>query len=351
MRILAWHVHGGWMDAFVRGGHDYLLPMAAGRGSGLGGTGLPWPTSVHEVPPGSLRDEQIDLAVLQRPEDLAEAERLTGRRLGRDLPALYVEHNTPKEGVPNQIHPLADRCDIPIVHVTHFNRLMWDSGSAPTVVIEHGIPDPGPLYSGERPHLGFVINEPIRRWRVTGTDLLPRFAEAAPLEAFGMSIAHLPERIGLDERRLILRGNLATPRLHERLAGCRVYLHPLRWTSLGLSLLEAMHLAMPVVVLATTEAPRAVPPEAGAISADVDELVRVARRLVDDPDEARSRGQIAREIALERYSLRAFLERWDELIEDTVATGGRRRIIRPPQFRRPHNADSVGAGEREGTFR
>ena len=36
----------------------------------------------------------------------------------------------------------------------------------------------------------------------------------------------------------------------------RLYLHPVRWTSLGLSLLEAMHLGMPVVALATTEVPR-----------------------------------------------------------------------------------------------
>lgn len=30
----------------------------------------------------------------------------------------------------------------------------------------------------------------------------------------------------------------------------RVYLHTARWTSLGLSLLEAMHLGMPVVAVA-----------------------------------------------------------------------------------------------------
>jgi glycosyltransferase involved in cell wall biosynthesis len=33
----------------------------------------------------------------------------------------------------------------------------------------------------------------------------------------------------------------------------RVYLHPVRWTSLGLSLIEAMHLGMPVAGLAARE--------------------------------------------------------------------------------------------------
>ena len=46
---------------------------------------------------------------------------------------------------------------------------------APTTVVEHGVPDPGPLYSGELARIGVVINEPVRRWRATGTDLLPAF--------------------------------------------------------------------------------------------------------------------------------------------------------------------------------
>jgi glycosyltransferase involved in cell wall biosynthesis len=99
---------------------------------------------------------------------------------------------------------------------------------------------------------------------------------------------------------------------------CRVYLHPFRWTSLGLALLEAMHLGMPAVALATTEAIRALPPEAGAISTDVDELVRTARVLIDDPQEARRRGDIAREVALDRYGLQAFLAAWDVLLGDVT---------------------------------
>ncbi|MDQ0028583.1 glycosyltransferase [Arthrobacter bambusae] len=320
MRLLLWHVHGSWTDAFVRGRHEYLLPVLPEGGAwGLGRADRPWPDSVREVSLASLEADSIDAVVLQRPEEIAEVSRVLGVRPGPELPAIYVEHNTPKGNVPFARHPLAEQRDIPIAHVTHFNELFWDNGLARTLVIEHGIPDPGYLYSGDQAELGVVVNEPVRRGRVTGTDLLPRFASVAPLRVFGMRAAELPEATGIGPSRLTVRGDLPTAGLHAELARCRAYLHPMRWTSLGLSLLEAMHLGMPVLALATTEAGRAVPPEAGAISTDVDELRRCARMLVDEPEEARRRGLAAREAVLKRYGLARFLADWDAALT-AVAT-------------------------------
>ncbi len=326
MKVFLWHVHGGWTDAFVRGGHDYLLPaMSDGGPWGLGRGGRNWPANVREVDPAGLRQAEVDVVVLQRPEEITVCEELLGRRPGRDVRAVYLEHNTPKGNVPTSLHPLADRSDIPVVHVTHFNDLFWDTGSAATVVIEHGIVDPGYLYTGELPHLGVVINEPVRRWRVTGTDLLPAFAGIAPLEVFGMGTDGLPGPLGLGPADLMIRGDVPTARLHRELSRCRVYLHPLRWTSLGLALLEAMQLGMPVLALASTEAARAVPPEAGAVSTNVHDLHRAASALIHDPEEARRRGRIAREVALERYSLAGFLAAWDRVLADvTLPSAGRR---------------------------
>ena len=66
------------------------------------------------------------------------------------MPAIYVEHNTPR-GPPaaNSRHPMADRDDLLLIHVTHFNDLFWDAGATPTAVVEHGIVDPGYRYTGE----------------------------------------------------------------------------------------------------------------------------------------------------------------------------------------------------------
>jgi hypothetical protein len=319
MRILIWHVHGGWMDSFVQGPHDYLLPSTTERdGWGLGRGGRAWPIRAQEVAPEALRDRRPDVVVLQRPDEVAEATRLLGAVPGVDVPALYLEHNTPRQHAATSVHPMADQRDIPIVHVTHFNQLFWDNGIAPTTVIEHGIVDPGARYSGELDALAAVINEPVRRGRVTGTDLLARFTDLAPVHVFGMATDGLQHAVA--DGSVVPSGDLPPDQLHTQLARRRAYLHPVRWTSLGLSLLEAMYLGMPVLALATTEVVRAVPPGTGVTSTDPDDLRSAAADLLGDPERARQLGAAAREHVRQAYSLENFLERWNTVLDDTVAT-------------------------------
>lgn len=311
MRILLWNVHGGYSDSLLSGGHDYLYLPAGSYGSG-GPPNLhrPSPGTVTVVSAEELRDDPPDLVLLQRLEELTWAAEL-GLRPGVDVPAVFCEHNTPHDGVPSSPHPLADRPELTVVHVTHFNSLVWDTGSTPTAVVEHGVADPGLRFTGELAHLAFVVNEPVRRWRTTGTDLLTRFA-AHPVDAFGIDADLLPAALrGCPQ--VSYAGNLSPEELYEAVAKRRVYLHLNRWTSLGLSLIQAMMLGLPVVVLDTTEASRAVPPEAGALSSSLDVLVAAAGRLRHDRDEAAARGLIGRAAALERYGIERFVADWDRL--------------------------------------
>ncbi|TDB71461.1 glycosyltransferase, partial [Micromonospora sp. KC723] len=88
--------------------------------------------------------------------------------------------------------------------------------------------------------------------------------------------------------------------------------------SLGLSLIEAMHIGMPIIALATTEAVDAVPPDAGVISTRMDVLVDAARWLVADRDAASRLGARAQEVAKERFGLDRFLADWDRILEEEV---------------------------------
>jgi glycosyl transferase family 1 len=312
MRILLWHVHGSWTTAFVQGGHDYLVPVLPDRGPfGLGRARTwDWPASVVEVSPQRLADEPPDVVVIQRPAEFDLVRQWTGRTPGRDLPAIYLEHNAPEPHPVASRHPLADQRDILLVHVTHFNRLYWDSGTAPTRVIEHGVVDPGHLYTGELEAAAVVVNEPIRRGRMVGADLLNAFTAVGPVDVFGMSDGPLP-----GVRQI---GDVRQQDMHRELARRRLYVHPMRWTSLGLSLVEAMHLGLPVVAVAGTEVPQAVPPSAGVVSTDVRELADAMRRFLADPEAAAMAGKAARTHALERFGLGRFLADWDRTIEEVA---------------------------------
>jgi hypothetical protein len=314
--VLLWHVHGSWTESFVGGRHRYVIPVSPTGGSdGRGLCGRHWPHA-EEVPVDRLAEEAIDLAVLQRPEELELMTRWLRKRPGVDLPTVYVEHNAPRPSPAESRHPVGDRDDITLVHVTEFNRLMWDNGVAPSTVIAHGIVDPGELYTGDVAAAATMINEPIRRGRVVGTDLLATLGGEVPIDAWGMGTVELN---GPGYPNVHGRGDLAAPALHHEVARRRVYLHTARWTSLGLSLLEAMHLGMPVVVVASTMAPLTVPSQAGLVSADIAALGDALKLYVTEPEAARAAGKSARQFALQHFGLQRFLTDWDSLIERSCA--------------------------------
>ena len=313
LTVLVWHVHGSWMDAFVSGDHDYVIPVSP-DGSARGLSGRQWPQA-REVDAGDLGDLDVDLVILQRPEELDLARQWLGRTPGADVPAVYVEHNAPRPSAADSVHPMADRRDVVLVHVTDFNSLMWDNGSAPVRVINHGVHDPGLLFTGEICSAATMINEPVRRWRTVGTDLLVPLSRHVPIDVWGIGSQELDDP-ALDMARVRPRGDLPAARLLPEVAPRRVYLHTARWTSLGLSLLEAMFMGMPIVAVASTMAPLAIPAEAGVVSVDVATLGWAAEGFIADHGAAVAAGKAARDHAIGHFGIARFLEEWDRLMEE-----------------------------------
>lgn len=310
--VLIWHVHGSWMDSFVAGRHRYVVPASATQPQQARGLlGRHWSNAV-EVPTSRLRDEDIDLVVLQRPEEFELAERWLGRRLGHDVPAVHVEHTAPRPFAVDSVHPVADRRDIPLIHVTEFNELMWDNETAPTMVINHGIADPGRLYTGEIPAAAAMINEPLRRWRTVGADLLGDLAAHRPIDVWGIDTLALNDRHpnGLVRG----RGGRAAPATVARGRP-----PPALSTHRPLDIVGAVVgggdvLGMPIVAVATTMASLVVPTEAGVVSANPKTLAYALERFATDFAEASAAGKAARDFAVANYSLDRFLTQWDEVI-------------------------------------
>jgi glycosyltransferase involved in cell wall biosynthesis len=315
MNVLIWHTHGSWMTNFVQGRHTYVVPVEPHRGPDGRGRAQTWdwPETVVERTANELADTELDVVIVQSQHQLELADQWLGLRRRR-LPTIWLEHNTPQGAINEMFHPTRECADITVVHVTATNALFWDTGEARTFVIEHGVIDPGERWTGEVPRTAVVINEPLRRWRVTGSDLLAEFGKVAGVDLFGLGAE--PFAAALDRPCwLAPQGEPRQDVLHDQLAARRCYLHPFRWTSLGLSLIEAMMLGMPVVALATTAVPDSVPATCGVVSNDVHVLCDAVSRFHDDPERAHAFGSAARRHALDRFSLDRFLGEWDQVLE------------------------------------
>ena len=320
IRVLVWHVHGSWTTSFVHGSHTYLVPSEPEHPPwALGRWGRPWPDNAVEIAPAQLAGEPVDVVVVQRPEEFELARDWLGRVPGPEIPVIYVEHDTPREHAATSRHPMADRGDVTLVHVTDFNHLMWDNGRCRTTVIPHGVVDPGYRYTGELDRAASIVNEPVRRWRITGTDLLEELSRVVPIDVFGIDTCELHKWEHCPATQVYGAGDVGQEQLHSEIARRRVFVHTARWTSLGLSLLEAMFVGMPVVAVGTTAAPWAVPKQAGVVSTDIDELAASIDDFVGDPALAQHTGLAARDWATTHFGLAPFTQRWDRLLAETVA--------------------------------
>jgi glycosyltransferase involved in cell wall biosynthesis len=226
-------------------------------------------------------------------------------------PRIYIEHDPPWSDPTEARHPVEDP-DVLLVHVTAFNALMWDNGRTPIRVIEHGVVDPGVRWSGRLERGLVVVNDMPTRGRRLGRDIFERAREALPMDLVGMRTAAIG---GLGE---VMRSDLAAFS-----ARYRFFFHPVRYTSFGMAVCEAMMIGMPVVALATTEMPTVLEDgRSGVIHTDPDRLIEGARELLRDHGLAARLGAAGREIALERFGIGRFVDDWNESFAMVVGRAG-----------------------------
>ncbi|MBV9786975.1 MAG: glycosyltransferase family 4 protein [Chloroflexi bacterium] len=303
LKILIWHIHGSYLNTLSRIDHDWYLPTKPDRPEGYGGRGPTFdlPPYMREVPAEQVRDLDLDLIIYQTPKNYFEDQFEILSEEQRALPKIYLEHNTPKPDAVATRHPIDDP-NVLLVHVTHYNRLMWDNGRTPTTVIEHSVAiDPQAMYRGTLERGVTLINGMQKRPRIAGYDLFLQAREQLPLDAVGM----MTEEFGG-------LGDVPYRDLHRRIGEYRLMFSPLRYTSLPLAVIEGLTLGMPVVALATTELPTVIEHGvSGYVSCNLDELIENMRGLLANPDEARRIGENARQVARERFGLERFARDWN----------------------------------------
>ncbi len=311
LRILIWHVHGSYLYYFSRVPHDLYVPFKTDRsGDYIGKWGhIPWPENMHEVPAEEVRNTKLDCIIFQRPAQYSRDQYDLLTEEQRRLPAIYLEHDPPYDH-PTDARHLVDDPNVLLVHVTPFNRLMWDSGRTPTRVIEHGVVVPeGLSYTGELERGLVVINHLKRRGRLLGVDIYERVKAELPLDLVGMEAE---KSGGIGE--ILYRSLFDFERRY------RFFFNPIRYTSLGLAVCEAMMLGMPIIGLATTEMATAVVNDVtGYVDTDPGRLIEAARSLLSDREKARRLGENARRYAERRFNIHRFVREWNDAL--ALATG------------------------------
>jgi glycosyltransferase involved in cell wall biosynthesis len=205
-------------------------------------------------------------------------------------------------------HPVDDPTTL-LVHVTHFNRLMWDNGKTPTRVIEHSVAiNPAVRYVGALPRGITVMNAMQARPRIAGYDLFLEARRQVPLDA-----------AGIDSEAFGGLGDVPYRDLPARMAQYRFLFSPVRYTSLPLAVVEGMTIGMPIVALATTELPTVIEHGVtGFVSCEFDELIDRMHDLLADPDAARAMGARAREVAQQRFGLQRFASDWNAAFQQAL---------------------------------
>jgi hypothetical protein len=316
LRVLTWHTHGSYLYYLAHAPHDFHVLSKPGRPPGYAGRSghHPWGDNVHDQPAETARECQFDCILFQEDHQWERDQYELLSASQRMLPRIYLEHDPPLAHPTDSRHPVDDP-DVLLVHVTPFNALMWHSGRTPTRVIEHGVAAPaGVRWQGELAR-GLVISNNLgRRGRRMGPDLFLAARQQVPLDLVGMAARELG---GL--------GEVEHAQLFAFAARYRFLFSPIRYSSLGLSIIEAMMIGMPVVALATTEMATAIE---NGVSGFLDTRPEVLHEhmgaLLKDPALARALGDCARIRAQQRFSIERFSRDWDAALRHVTDISPRR---------------------------
>jgi glycosyltransferase involved in cell wall biosynthesis len=318
LRILTWHIHGSYLYYLSHAAVELYVLSKPDRGPGYGGRygHFPWGDNVRDMPVAELPGKQFDCILFQSRTHYLEDQYQILTDAQQRLPKIYLEHDPPRES-PFDTRHIVDDPNVLLVHVTHFNRLMWDSGRTPSCVIPHGVAVPeGVHYRGIEERGIVVINHLARRGRRLGADVYREMRREIPLDLVGMGAEESAG--GLGE---IQHGELA-----EFLARYRFFFNPIRYTSLGLAVCEAMMLGLPIVGLATTEMATTIENGiSGYVHNDIERLRAAMQELLRDPAQARRLGEGARAAALDRFNIVRFAQDWQATFAHV--TGRARHVV------------------------
>lgn len=306
LKIFTWHIHGTYLYYLSKGDFIIYIPVNEQRNEGYYGRGhtFPFGDNVIEVPAGKVKELDFDCILYQTNRNFFEDQYEILSETQRQLPRIYLEHDPPRQHPAETRHPVSD-ANVIMVHVTHFNRLMWHNTNRIIRVIEHGVPENEVPYTGELERGLVVINHMHQRGRMLGADVFEEISKQVPLDLVGMGTK---EYGGL--------GEILHPQLPAFISRYRFFFNPIRYTSFGLAVCEAMMAGMPVVTLATTEYATVFQDGVnGFAHTNIDYLAGRMKQLLHDQSLAISIGLQGKKTAETKFSLERFTSQWKQVFQ------------------------------------
>ncbi len=306
-KIFTWHIHGTYLYYLSQGNFTIYIPVTTEKNEGYYGRGetFPFGDNVIEVNAKDVKNITFDCILFQTNKNylIDQYDVLSDEQ--RKLPKVYVEHDTPAKYPADAKHLMNDP-DVLMVHVTNFNKLMWNNDHCRIVkVIDHGVIVPPHSYTGDLEKGVVIVNHLHQRGRKLGADIFEKVRKKIPLDLIGMGTE---EYGGL--------GEVLHPQMPDLVGKYRFCFNPIRWTSLGLAVLEAMATGLPVVALATTEYVTVIKDGVnGFIHTDIDYLIEKMQWLLENKIKSHSVGNEARKTIQNRFGIERFTNDWEQVFQ------------------------------------
>lgn len=298
-KIFTWPVQPSYLFKLAQAGFEIYIPDGQNESFRKQ---FSEQKNVIETKVADIKDLALDAILFQDEHNYQTAQYEVLSPQQRELPKVYLEHRPPKQHPTNAKHWVEDT-EVQLVHVNHYNALMWDNNEVPVTVIENGVPESQASFTGEKVCGVVVLEENLADERVSGMDIFMQVKEVVPLEVV---------QIG--------KQGVTDQNLAEKISPYRFLFCPNRYASPGFAVQQTMIIGMPVVGLATTDLPTIIDNGvSGFTDSNLDYLINKMQELLANPQLAAQIGSEARKIASKRFGLNRFLFDWKQVFKNAVA--------------------------------
>lgn len=222
------------------------------------------------------------------------------------IPVIHIDHALPPPNAfPKQIEKMKTLTPHQRVFIAESSKEHW-GGDVNDPVIRYGLDtNTWSGWHGSNEYGLSIVNYFAQRDVFCGWTEWQEVAKSVPMKLIG-------ENPGLST------SAPSTEALIDAIRSSKFYLNTAKWSTLPMSMVEAMMIGCPVITTSYLEAGRIIKHgENGFIADSPKEMIKYAKILLNDYDVAKQIGENGRKSAMEIFKLDKFIEQWSNVLYNT----------------------------------